>query len=282
MPSEVPVDRWEEVDGLQFVGQAYPTHALLDSSPVMANEQKKPSLVLLTFRVSLARQLIDGYSSRKRKGRPASFQAKRVVPVDLHFTTVIPSTWKASKIKSPIIFIHGLFDSGISWNRVKNSICEDTGRKGYIITLRNHGKSVWSDEITTEHFIADLENFMANQNISRAIIVAHSIGAKPAMHLALRKLECIGGIEFPCCQLSCRLPKWKAKTRHGVSFVSDLLKALKEDLKHQPVYQDSHKDASSSLSLKIELAIPFTPNQDPQDIPQQLQRGEVVHYHPSE
>ncbi|GFV18682.1 hypothetical protein TNCV_4755691 [Trichonephila clavipes] len=31
MPSELPVDRWEGVDGLQFVGQAYPTHALLDS-----------------------------------------------------------------------------------------------------------------------------------------------------------------------------------------------------------------------------------------------------------
>ncbi|GFV88613.1 uncharacterized protein TNCV_1244231 [Trichonephila clavipes] len=34
MPSEVPVDRWEGVDGLEFVGQAYPTHALLDSSSV--------------------------------------------------------------------------------------------------------------------------------------------------------------------------------------------------------------------------------------------------------
>ncbi|GFX61997.1 uncharacterized protein TNCV_276451 [Trichonephila clavipes] len=34
MSSKVPVDRWEGVDGLQFVGQAYHTHALLDSSPV--------------------------------------------------------------------------------------------------------------------------------------------------------------------------------------------------------------------------------------------------------
>ncbi|GFX28844.1 hypothetical protein TNCV_4250831 [Trichonephila clavipes] len=34
IPSEVPVDRWEGVDGLQFVGQAYPPHALLDSSPM--------------------------------------------------------------------------------------------------------------------------------------------------------------------------------------------------------------------------------------------------------
>ncbi|GFX68917.1 hypothetical protein TNCV_682761 [Trichonephila clavipes] len=34
MPSEVPLDRWEGVDGLHFIGQAYPTHSLLDSSPV--------------------------------------------------------------------------------------------------------------------------------------------------------------------------------------------------------------------------------------------------------
>ncbi|GFX83288.1 uncharacterized protein TNCV_4988821 [Trichonephila clavipes] len=34
MPSEVPVDRCEGFNGLQFVGQAYLTHALLDSSSV--------------------------------------------------------------------------------------------------------------------------------------------------------------------------------------------------------------------------------------------------------
>ncbi|GFV04974.1 hypothetical protein TNCV_2906421 [Trichonephila clavipes] len=39
MLSEIPVDRWEGFDGLQFVGQAYPTHALLDSSPAA-----KPSI----------------------------------------------------------------------------------------------------------------------------------------------------------------------------------------------------------------------------------------------
>ncbi|GFX99651.1 hypothetical protein TNCV_3053081 [Trichonephila clavipes] len=95
-------------------------------------------------------------------------------------------------------------------------------------------------------------------------------------------LECIGGIEFPCCQLSCRLPKWEAKTSLGVSFVQALLKTLEEDLKHQPVYQDSPKDSLLDLSLEIELAIQFAPNQDPQDIPQQLQLGKVMYYHPSE
>jgi hypothetical protein len=37
------------------------------------------------------------------------------------------------------------------------------------------------------------------------------------------------------------------------------------------------------LGLEIQLAIPFAPNQDIlQDIPQQLQLGEVTRYHPSE
>ncbi|GFX99319.1 hypothetical protein TNCV_1614451 [Trichonephila clavipes] len=34
MPAEVPVERWEGVDELQFIGQAYPIHAVLNSSPV--------------------------------------------------------------------------------------------------------------------------------------------------------------------------------------------------------------------------------------------------------
>ncbi|GFV58297.1 hypothetical protein TNCV_558591 [Trichonephila clavipes] len=34
MISEVPVDRKEGIGGLQFVDQAYPTHALLNSRPV--------------------------------------------------------------------------------------------------------------------------------------------------------------------------------------------------------------------------------------------------------
>ncbi|GFV09918.1 uncharacterized protein TNCV_2318481 [Trichonephila clavipes] len=80
----------------------------------------------------------------------------------------------------------------------------------------------------------------------------------------------------------CRLPKWEAKTRHGESFVLALLNTLEEDLKQQPVYQDSSKDTLLDLSLVIELVIPFSPNQDPQDIPQQLYLSEVVHYHPSE
>ncbi|GFW63206.1 DUF4817 domain-containing protein [Trichonephila clavipes] len=54
MPSEVPVDWWEGVDGLQFVGQAYPTHALLDSSPV----RKEEKIVLENYRLNYKRRKI--------------------------------------------------------------------------------------------------------------------------------------------------------------------------------------------------------------------------------
>ncbi|GFU81035.1 uncharacterized protein TNCV_1277801 [Trichonephila clavipes] len=46
--------------------------------------------------------------------------------------------------------------------------------------------------------------------------------------------------------------------------------------------QDSAKDVLSDSGLEIELAIPFVPNRDLPDTPQQSELGEVVHYHPSE
>ncbi|GFW47990.1 piggyBac transposable element-derived protein 4 [Trichonephila clavipes] len=47
------------------------------------------SLDHLTFVIVLARQLIDGYSSRNNKGHPANFQEKQcVVPDDMRFASV--------------------------------------------------------------------------------------------------------------------------------------------------------------------------------------------------
>ncbi|GFT36158.1 uncharacterized protein TNCV_4777981 [Trichonephila clavipes] len=74
------------------------------------------------------------------------------------------------------------------------------------------------------------------------------------------ELECIGVIEFTHYQLNFRLPKWEAKTRHGISFVPALLNTLEEDLLQQPVYEDIPKYTPSDFNLKIELATPFTPN----------------------
>ncbi|GFV35161.1 uncharacterized protein TNCV_2295661 [Trichonephila clavipes] len=77
-------------------------------------------------------------------------------------------------------------------------------------------------------------------------------------------------------------PSLEANTRHRVSLVSAHVTTLEEDLKQQPLCQDSPKDVLSDSGLEIELVIPFFPNRDPPDTPQQSELGEVVHYHPSE
>ncbi|GFW58459.1 KRAB-A domain-containing protein 2 [Trichonephila clavipes] len=74
----------------------------------------------------------------------------------------------------------------------------------------------------------------------------------------------------------------EAKTRHRVSLVLAHVTTLEEDLKQHPLCQDSPKDVLSDSGLEIELAIPFVPNRDPPDTPQQSELSEVMHYHPSE
>jgi hypothetical protein len=58
-------------------------------------------------------------------------------------------------------------------------------------------------------------------------------------------LQCIGDIDFPCLQLSCRTPKWEVKTIHGVILDLAHITALKEDLKQQSVSLGNSEDVRS-------------------------------------
>ncbi|GFY31235.1 piggyBac transposable element-derived protein 4 [Trichonephila clavipes] len=63
---------------------------LLERFILWQMNKKNRNLDQLTFRVALACQLIDGYSSRKRKRRPASFQVKKcAVPDDVRLASVV-------------------------------------------------------------------------------------------------------------------------------------------------------------------------------------------------
>ncbi|KFM77194.1 PiggyBac transposable element-derived protein 3, partial [Stegodyphus mimosarum] len=92
----------------------------------------------------------------------------------------------------------------------------------------------------------------------------------------------VGGIYVPCYQLSCQSMKWEATTRYGVIIVQTYLTTLEKDLKPKLVSQGNHKDALSNSGLGIELAIPFAPYRDTQDILQQPEVGAVAHCQPSE
>ncbi|GFX75938.1 long-chain-fatty-acid--CoA ligase 5 [Trichonephila clavipes] len=131
-----------------------------------------------------------------------------------------------------------------------------------------------------------------NPQIKEKSLIERNI-RKPFMDSLGGKVRCILSTAAPIhksvlqfftevlgCELSVTGMESEDQTRSKL--FSNSPKDLGGDLKQQSVYQDNHKGASSGLSLKIELAIPFTRNQNPQDIPQPLHLGEVVHYHPSE
>ncbi|GFW18409.1 hypothetical protein TNCV_1184371 [Trichonephila clavipes] len=75
---------------------------------------------------------------------------------------------------------------------------------------------------------------------------------------------------------------WEDDIRAGTTFSSSNYPALhthqRKDIEPGQIYYASTPSSRS----EIELAIPFVPNRDPPDTPQQSELGEVVHYHPSE
>ncbi|GFU01524.1 hypothetical protein TNCV_654821 [Trichonephila clavipes] len=71
-------------------------------------------------------------------------------------------------------------------------------------------------------------------------------------------------------------------TGANVMFTDESIFALESDDKRMKIWRKQPKDVLSDSGLEIELAIPFVPNRDPPDTPQQSELGEVVHYHPSE
>ena len=86
--------------------------------------------------------------------------------------------------KEALIIIHGLFGSLDNWATLGKAFA--TKRKVYLVDQRNHGKSPHADEFSYTYMSEDLEEFMNNHNIAKAIILGHSMGGKTAMKFAMK------------------------------------------------------------------------------------------------
>ena len=84
---------------------------------------------------------------------------------------------------TPIIILHGLFGSSRNWHPVARVLAETYSV--YALDLRNHGKSPHSDIMTYPAMAEDIAEFMVHKHISEARFIAHSMGGKVAMWLAL-------------------------------------------------------------------------------------------------
>lgn len=95
---------------------------------------------------------------------------------------------KAQSNKSPIIMLHGLFGSKLNTRTVAKRLAHNLDRNVYCLDLRNFGESPHISRLDYPLLAADVERFIDTAALEKKpILVGHSMGAKTAMAVALRR-----------------------------------------------------------------------------------------------
>jgi len=95
----------------------------------------------------------------------------------------IDLSYKVSGEGPPLLIMHGLLGSSRNWQSIGKALARQ--RRVFVVDLRNHGQSPWSDEMTYPAMVADILRLLDSQEIHAAGVIGHSMGGKLAMALAL-------------------------------------------------------------------------------------------------
>lgn len=94
--------------------------------------------------------------------------------------------------RSPLVFIHGLFGSKSNTRTVARTLAKNMKRDVYCVDLRNFGHSPHDARLDYPALASDVEHFIESEKLDAPILVGHSMGAKAAMAVALRRPELPG------------------------------------------------------------------------------------------
>lgn len=113
--------------------------------------------------------------------------SKEIETVPLSFDKFDAPT---SSVKSPLIFLHGIFGSKSNTRTVAKQLSFSMARDVYCLDLRNFGLSPHHDRLDYPALSADVEQFIEESDFpQKPILIGHSMGAKTVMALALRRPE---------------------------------------------------------------------------------------------
>ena len=97
--------------------------------------------------------------------------------------------------KTPLLLMHGLLGSTRNWQTAGRDLAEsgvpsgDGGYHVFALDARNHGRSPHDPVMTYEAMVDDVIAWMDARQMTKAVIVGHSMGGKTAMRLACRHSE---------------------------------------------------------------------------------------------
>lgn len=82
----------------------------------------------------------------------------------------------------PLIILHGLFGTSDNWQSIGKAFAERY--TVYMVDMRNHGHSPHDNEMDYFVMSDDLKELFIDNEITNAILMGHSMGAKAAMYFA--------------------------------------------------------------------------------------------------
>lgn len=89
----------------------------------------------------------------------------------------------------PFLILHGLFGYSDNWQSHAKKLAEYY--RVILIDQRNHGHSDWSDEHTYGAMADDLWELVEDLQLSKIILMGHSMGGKTVMHFAQKHSDVI-------------------------------------------------------------------------------------------
>lgn len=89
----------------------------------------------------------------------------------------------------PLIIVHGLFGTLDNWQTLGKKFAENF--EVYLVDQRNHGHSPHSEEMNYQLMADDLHELITDLNLSKVILLGHSMGGKAVMTYATQHSEFI-------------------------------------------------------------------------------------------
>ena len=91
-----------------------------------------------------------------------------------------------------VVILHGLYGCSDNWVPIARAIADFY--TVFLVDQRNHGKSPHHPVHTYSSMVNDLEEFFQNENITKPIIIGHSMGGKTAMLFAAIHPDKLAGL----------------------------------------------------------------------------------------
>lgn len=82
----------------------------------------------------------------------------------------------------PFVILHGLFGYSDNWQTHAKKLAEYY--RVILVDLRNHGHSDWSDDFSYSIMAQDVKELFDDLNLSKVILLGHSMGGKTSMRFA--------------------------------------------------------------------------------------------------